>query len=122
MALCRSFRPSSLHQAYNHLSSQYVAIRCLSSSVRQLREVGHHTASGGGGGPLSFFGRPRLPTNKGIMFVPQQEAWVCPFYSNSDDGDQVVERMGKYLATLEPGLRILIPVLDKVKYVQSLKG
>jgi hypothetical protein len=30
--------------------------------------------------------------------------------------------MGKYLATLEPGLRILIPILDKVKYVQSLKG
>ena len=30
--------------------------------------------------------------------------------------------MGKYLATLEPGLRLLIPVLDKVKYVQSLKG
>jgi len=35
---------------------------------------------------------------------------------------QVVERMGKYLATLEPGLRILIPVLDRIKYVQSLKG
>jgi regulator of protease activity HflC (stomatin/prohibitin superfamily) len=30
--------------------------------------------------------------------------------------------MGKYLATLEPGLRILIPILDKVRYVQSLKG
>ena len=30
--------------------------------------------------------------------------------------------MGKYLATLEPGLRILIPFLDQVKYVQSLKG
>ena len=35
---------------------------------------------------------------------------------------QVVERMGKYLGTLEPGLRLLIPILDKVKYVQSLKG
>ena len=30
--------------------------------------------------------------------------------------------MGKYLATLEPGLRLLIPILDKVRYVQSLKG
>jgi hypothetical protein len=29
-----------------------------------------------GGSALNFFGRPRLPTNKGIMFVPQQEAWV----------------------------------------------
>jgi len=43
-----------------------------------------------------------------VMFVPQQEAWV-------------VERMGKFHRILEPGINILIPVLDKVKYVQSLK-
>ena len=43
-----------------------------------------------------------------IMFVPQQEAWV-------------VERMGKYSRILEPGLNILLPVIDKIKYVQSLK-
>merc|ERR1719430_29504 len=42
------------------------------------------------------------------MFVPQQEAWL-------------VERMGKFNTILEPGLNFLIPVLDKVKYVQSLK-
>jgi len=48
------------------------------------------------------------PINMGVMFVPQQEAWV-------------VERMGKYNKILEPGLNFLIPVLDKVKYVQSLK-
>ena len=42
------------------------------------------------------------------MFVPQQEAWV-------------VERMGKFHRTLEPGVNVLIPVLDRVKYVQSLK-
>lgn len=42
------------------------------------------------------------------MFVPQQEAWV-------------VERMGKFYRLLEPGLNILIPIVDKVKYVQSLK-
>jgi len=42
------------------------------------------------------------------MFVPQQEAWV-------------VERMGKYQKILEPGMNFLIPLLDKVKYVQSLK-
>jgi len=44
----------------------------------------------------------------GVMFVPQQEAWL-------------VERMGKFNTILEPGLNFLIPVLDKVKYVQSLK-
>ena len=48
------------------------------------------------------------PINTGVMFVPQQEAWV-------------VERMGRYNKILEPGLNFLIPILDKVKYVQSLK-
>ena len=37
-----------------------------------------------------------------------QEAWI-------------VERMGKYHRMLEPGLNVLVPVMDKVKYVQSLK-
>jgi len=32
-----------------------------------------------------------------------------------------VERMGRYNTILEPGLNILIPVIDRVKYVQSLK-
>lgn len=52
--------------------------------------------------------RSSTPINTIVMFVPQQEAWI-------------VERMGKYHRLLEPGLNILIPVLDKVKYVQSLK-
>jgi regulator of protease activity HflC (stomatin/prohibitin superfamily) len=30
--------------------------------------------------------------------------------------------MGKYKATLEPGVQLLIPILDRIKYVQSLKG
>lgn len=42
------------------------------------------------------------------MFVPQQEAWV-------------VERMGKFNRILEPGLNILMPFIDSVRYVQSLK-
>merc|ERR1712141_382691 len=48
------------------------------------------------------------PINTIMMFVPQQEAWV-------------VERMGKYNKILEPGLNVLVPLLDKIKYVQSLK-
>eukprot|EP00096_Caligus_rogercresseyi_P009583 TRINITY_DN3278_c0_g1_i4.p1 TRINITY_DN3278_c0_g1~~TRINITY_DN3278_c0_g1_i4.p1 ORF type:complete len:352 (-),score=79.70 TRINITY_DN3278_c0_g1_i4:95-1150(-) len=48
------------------------------------------------------------PLNTLVMFVPQQEAWV-------------VERMGKFHRILDPGLNLLIPLLDKVKYVQSLK-
>ncbi|XP_053988970.1 stomatin-like protein 2, mitochondrial [Hylaeus volcanicus] len=48
------------------------------------------------------------PLNTIIMFVPQQEAWI-------------VERMGKFHKILDPGLNILIPIIDQVKYVQSLK-
>lgn len=46
--------------------------------------------------------------NTFINFVPQQEAWV-------------VERMGKFYKILEPGLNILIPVLDRIRFVQSLR-
>ena len=48
------------------------------------------------------------PMNTIIMFVPQQEAWV-------------VERMGKFSRILSPGLNLLLPIIEKVKYVQSLK-
>jgi len=48
------------------------------------------------------------PINFGVMFVPQQEAWV-------------VERMGKFNKILNPGLNFLIPIIDKVRYLQSLK-
>lgn len=33
----------------------------------------------------------------------------------------IVERMGKFHRKLEPGLNILAPFIDRVKYVQSLK-
>ncbi|KAM4810232.1 stomatin-like protein 2, mitochondrial [Rhinophrynus dorsalis] len=49
-----------------------------------------------------------LPMNTVVLFVPQQEAWV-------------VERMGRFHRILEPGLNLLIPILDRIRYVQSLK-
>ncbi|KAJ1340421.1 hypothetical protein BSLG_004940 [Batrachochytrium salamandrivorans] len=49
-----------------------------------------------------------LPTNTIIKFVPQQEAWI-------------VERMGKFHRILEPGLAILVPILDRISYVKGLK-
>lgn len=52
--------------------------------------------------------RSYTPVNTVIMFVPQQEAWI-------------VERMGKFHRILDPGLNVLIPIVDRVKYVQSLK-
>ncbi|XP_076652042.1 stomatin like 2 [Halictus rubicundus] len=48
------------------------------------------------------------PINTIVMFVPQQEAWI-------------IERMGKFHKILEPGLNLLVPIIDRVKYVQCLK-
>lgn len=57
---------------------------------------------------LTFFQKERLPANTIIKFVPQQTAYI-------------VERMGKFLRILSPGMAILWPFLDKITYVQSLK-
>ncbi|MBP7302050.1 MAG: SPFH/Band 7/PHB domain protein [Brachymonas sp.] len=43
-----------------------------------------------------------------VKVVPQQSAWI-------------VERLGKYHATLNPGLNFLVPFIDKVAYRHSLK-
>jgi regulator of protease activity HflC (stomatin/prohibitin superfamily) len=45
---------------------------------------------------------------KTINVVPQQHAWV-------------VERLGKYHATLGPGLNIVIPFIDRIGYKHVLK-
>lgn len=58
--------------------------------------------------PSSYFQRPSLPANTIIRFVPQQTAWI-------------VERMGKFNRILQPGLALLIPFLDRIAYVKSLK-
>jgi hypothetical protein len=58
--------------------------------------------------PNSYFQRPSLPANTIVRFVPQQTAWI-------------VERMGKFSRILAPGLAILVPVIDRIAYVKSLK-
>jgi len=45
---------------------------------------------------------------KGIKIVPQQHAWV-------------LERLGRYHATLTPGLTIVVPFIDRVAYKHVLK-
>ena len=45
---------------------------------------------------------------EGVRIVPQQSAWV-------------VERLGRFHTVLEPGLNLIIPFLDRVGYVHSLK-
>jgi len=56
----------------------------------------------------SYFQKPSLPMNLVVHFVPQQTAWI-------------VERMGKFNRILQPGLALLIPFLDRIAYVKSLK-
>jgi regulator of protease activity HflC (stomatin/prohibitin superfamily) len=45
---------------------------------------------------------------EGVRIVPQQSAWV-------------VERLGRFHGTLQPGLNLIIPFLDRLAYVHSLK-
>ena len=45
---------------------------------------------------------------EGVRIVPQQFAYV-------------IERLGKFHAVLEPGLNIIIPFMDRVAYIHSLK-
>ena len=45
---------------------------------------------------------------EGVRVVPQQSAFV-------------VERFGRFYATLEPGLNFIVPVFDRIAYRHSLK-
>ena len=49
-----------------------------------------------------------LAVVKGIKFVPQQQVWI-------------VERMGRYRASMQAGLNFLIPFIDNISYRHSLK-
>jgi regulator of protease activity HflC (stomatin/prohibitin superfamily) len=58
--------------------------------------------------PLLLLGVVIVFVIEGVRVVPQQNAWV-------------VERLGKYHGTLEPGLNIIVPFVDRVAYRHSLK-
>ncbi|KAH7028141.1 SPFH domain/Band 7 family protein [Microdochium trichocladiopsis] len=102
------------HHPHSYLHRRHTTqhIRSFQTSSRALIGPGSGVLGSGGGalGPLppSYFQRPSLPANTVIRFVPQQTAWI-------------VERMGKFNRILEPGLAILVPFIDRIAYVKSLK-
>lgn len=101
--------------AAHKLPSSYSASPSTTRSFSQSATHGAPNPSilgiSGPGGPgltTSYFQKPSLPANTIIRFVPQQTAWI-------------VERMGKFNRILEPGLAILVPFIDRIAYVKSLK-
>lgn len=105
-----------LYNAASQVLFQPVLQQCLCASAVPSRYLSSQSSSSQylfqGSKSLPFHQTyryySRSPMNTIVLFVPQQEAWI-------------VERMGKYHKTLSPGLNFLIPILDRVKYVQVLK-
>lgn len=105
-------RLPSLKPAYT-LSSRRPYTNTHKTSAPSLGGAPQASLFGGafgnsGNTPTTFFSKPSLPANTIVRFVPQQTAWI-------------VERMGKFNRILQPGLAILIPFLDRIAYVKSLK-
>ncbi|KAF2690980.1 hypothetical protein K458DRAFT_355362 [Lentithecium fluviatile CBS 122367] len=90
-------------RAFSQLNSQAASSQNTPNIFSSIGQLG--SASGP---PTYFQSSKRTPTNTIVRFVPQQTAWI-------------VERMGKFHRILEPGLAILMPVIDRIAYVKSLK-
>nr|CAD7426826.1 unnamed protein product [Timema monikensis] len=97
---------------------------CQASNVNLVQNVGHlDNLPVQLGSLVSLRWKSSSPLNTVVMFVPQQELFSRLLLPNSTLPWQawIVERMGKFHRILDPGLNILVPIIDKVKYVQSLK-
>ena len=119
-ALLRAMAPMALRmtsRSSNALTSSYSSLAPLRSMIPAVGAAAGASSfsfSSSSSPPSRFASSYRrrhrrdLPTNTGINFVPQMEAWV-------------VERFGKFHDVLDPGLNLLIPLVDEIKYVHSLK-
>ena len=106
-------RRSTAALRQSHLPILFTAQRAAFSSTTQNAlptpaESMFRSSSTVGSPPNTYFQRSSLPANTIVKFVPQQTAWI-------------VERMGRFSRILQPGLAILMPVIDRIAYVKSLK-
>ncbi|KAF1953414.1 hypothetical protein CC80DRAFT_450973 [Byssothecium circinans] len=106
----RPYIASRISPAALSVSSARAFSQLTSHSAPSTQTPGSVFSSlGSQAGPPTYFQTgKRLPANYVVRFVPQQTAWI-------------VERMGKFHRILEPGLAILMPIIDRIAYVRSLK-
>ncbi|CAI6252551.1 unnamed protein product [Periconia digitata] len=110
-SLIRASRlPTTCPRPYRALSISAVRAFSQTTSRAQGTPSIFSIPQGNSSGTPTYFpsSSKGLPANTIIRFVPQQTAWI-------------VERMGKFNRILEPGLAILMPVIDRIAYVKSLK-
>ncbi|KAF2866663.1 hypothetical protein BDV95DRAFT_622677 [Massariosphaeria phaeospora] len=109
-SLLRCSRPQPMARISPLAAAAAVALSTPRS--RAFSQLNSQAASASGsqpsGQPAYFSSARRTPANTIIRFVPQQTAWL-------------VERMGRFHRILQPGLAVLIPFLDRIAYVKSLK-
>lgn len=108
-SIIRPIRPQMPVARLPKHTTQLPKFLAAATQARSFTFSPQQSASPPAGAPTYFNNsRQSRPANTVIRFVPQQTAWI-------------VERMGKFHRILQPGLAILIPFIDRIAYVKSLK-